>query len=195
METTLMANEFSVDFDDDYGHGHLLVSDVTALFADGQSLAYDRGLFAEILDLGEHTWYIVASQYTLDNAVRVLGPKLSQYVNDYCMGKVWADAYVHYIGRDGDVLRTAELGFDDGSETLVFRIYINEFFDGNVGEDVDVIDVLSDMPVEVAPNQQSVPRSQLAQFLSDNAEADWPIVLVERDTSVAAGFTARGFGI
>jgi len=211
----LAPHEFRVDLEGG-GQGTLIVTDLQLMLrpaAAGQLYArspHDEGRIAAIMSLGEDdrslgeddrcgfgpTWHI-ATHLGAEEAAGLMRQAWHAYFNGYCMGKIWIDATVQYLGADGMVLRSEDHGFSDGEEVGVVKVYCREFWQAlhDSGDPVqaDWTPLLNRAGLEL---EQPTRLDQLEERLAAGVASDDTTtdrVVVVRPADDPLGYSARGF--
>jgi hypothetical protein len=193
------------------GLGHLLVTDAGLLVkpaVPGQyhQVPLDTAHFAQVMDVGDVTdgwgditWHVVTSM-PAQEAHSQLDRGWYAYFDGYCMGKVWIDATVNYIGADSRVIRTAGYGFSDGERRAVVYVYCREYWESLGNPDpaqCDWTDLISTHVTGSNAIHGPIPLDKLEEVLGEGLPyvIDWggQKLIVVRPSDDPLGFTARGF--
>jgi hypothetical protein len=207
----MFTEEFQID-ELGEGLGQLLLADAGLLVRPPQQGQYharvplDTGHFAQVMDLGDVedgfgdiTWHIVSS-LTVDEAHKLLDRGWYAYFDGYCMGKVWIDARVCYVGADGKVVKTQGYGFSDGEARGTVYVYCREYWESRGNADPtqsDWADLLSTHVIGSNLIQGPIAFDQVEETLAHGLpyviDTDVQRIVVARPSSDDLGFTVRGF--
>lgn len=207
MATECTTREFEVSLDSE-GLGTLLVTDLGLMLRPAVAGQYhrdsphDEGRIAQIMNLGDTgdynlEWHVVTDLPAAE-AHRKMDRAWHAYFDGYCMGKVWIDANVTYIGPEGSTLLTHGYGFDDGEVNGTVYVYGREFWDW-CGTGHPGLDSWSDLLREarLAEVAGPIPLARLGLSLASGLMADRgndvDRLIVVIDAAGEPGYATRDF--